>query len=827
MESNAGPFHQHFSLAARFVVVAAEYKNKFEPESSSTFLSRRESFSFSRYTSLPPLPPRPLLPLLLSSKFLDELSIAHPLSLPQSVKLTHSRKSKDTNIEHLTMSEKKGGKNVGAPAKPPNKSQTSPSVKSVRLQSTAHRDLLDIIDTLRSQGLSRHVDLPQIIVCGDQSSGKSSALEAISGMSFPTKDNLCTRFATELILRRSSITGVKICIIPGDDRSNEEKKRLSEFAAAFENEDVGKVVDAAKTAMGLTGNGKVFSNDILRIEISGPAQPHLTIVDLPGLFLAGNRDQSDADARVVEELVLSYMKKPRTIILAVVSAKSDFALQQVTRHARIQDPTGSRTLGLITKPDTLDIGSDSEKFYVELAQNKDVKFQLGWHVLRNRSYATRESSAAQRNVEEAEFFSKGVWASLKASQKGAAALQSRLSDVLRDQILLQLPTVLSEIGKGIEESKRSLKLLGESRASLAEQRRYLVKAGSEFSSLMRAAVDGTYTDPFFKLTNNPSVCRLRAFVQNELAEFATRMTLKGHALIILESGQTATTAKQAGSTAQVVQRDEYLKTTVMSLIKKSRGRELPGTYNPLIVGELFAQQCKPWKRLILELIKTIKTNVSKMIAAALFHVTDGATGRNISTNLINPQIQIVGDKLRSKVEELLEPHLSGHPITYNHYLTDNFQKVQGERNSKLLEAKLLNLGGIRYSGNQYTLTMENAKEVAKSLATVIKTDIDKFACSMAVDMAEAYYKVAIKKIIDDVSVLAIEQCLMQALPGLFSSDVACNLDDETVMKIAGESADSIKERSLLEKKLAVLKKGMLELERARNQHSSILGEAEK
>ncbi len=53
-------------------------------------------------------------------------------------------------------------------------------------------------------------DLPQIIVCGDQSSGKSSVLEAISGISFPTKDNLCTRFAIELILRRSPTISIKV-----------------------------------------------------------------------------------------------------------------------------------------------------------------------------------------------------------------------------------------------------------------------------------------------------------------------------------------------------------------------------------------------------------------------------------------------------------------------------------------------------------------------------------------------------------------------------------------------------------------------------------------
>lgn len=97
---------------------------------------------------------------------------------------------------------------------------------SVTLQSKDHRDLLDIVDKLRSQGLGRYVDLPEIIVCGDQSAGKSSVLEAISGLSFPTKDNLCTRFPTELVLRRDAIPGVKITITPGPERSASERNRL-------------------------------------------------------------------------------------------------------------------------------------------------------------------------------------------------------------------------------------------------------------------------------------------------------------------------------------------------------------------------------------------------------------------------------------------------------------------------------------------------------------------------------------------------------------------------------------------------------------------------
>lgn len=83
--------------------------------------------------------------------------------------------------------------------------------------------------------------------------------------------------------------------------------------------------------------------------------------------MAGNKDQSLEDAKLVESLVLSYMEQPRSIILAVVSAKSEFALQQVTQRAREFDQDGHRTLGLTTKPDTLDEGSESERAYLQLA----------------------------------------------------------------------------------------------------------------------------------------------------------------------------------------------------------------------------------------------------------------------------------------------------------------------------------------------------------------------------------------------------------------------------------------------------------------------------
>jgi len=160
--------------------------------------------------------------------------------------------------------------------------------------------------------------------------------------------------------------------------------------------------------MGLNISTKAFSNDILRVEVTGPNQPHLPLVDLPGLIHAENKQQSANDINLVSSLVQSYMAESRSIILAVVSAKNDYANQIVTKLARDVDPMGVRTLGIITKPDTLYVGSESEKAFVNLAKNEDVTFRLGWHVLKNRDYANRDCPAQERDEEERSFFTKGI-----------------------------------------------------------------------------------------------------------------------------------------------------------------------------------------------------------------------------------------------------------------------------------------------------------------------------------------------------------------------------------------------------------------------------------
>ncbi|ROT41718.1 interferon-induced GTP-binding protein Mx [Sodiomyces alkalinus F11] len=696
---------------------------------------------------------------------------------------------------------------------------------TVELQSKEHRDLLDIIDRLRSQGISKYVDLPGIIVCGDQSAGKSSVLEAISGMSFPTKDNLCTRFPTELVLRRDPASKIDVSIIPGPERSGEEKEYLCRFPPPpvdWATKDLGPVIESAKEKMGLSG-AKAFSTDTLRIELSGPTQPHLTLVDLPGLFRAGNKEQSVADAETVEKMVQDYMKRPRSIILAVISAKSDFALQNITELAHKWDPERVRTIGLITKPDTLEVGSESELSYLKLAQNKDVELQLGWHVLRNRNFHEKESTLQTRNQVEEQFFSQGIWKSLDSGLCGAKSLKVRLSNVLKDQIISQLSGLLQDVRGGIVDCEAKLERLGSPRETLLDQRRYLSRIGQDFSNLMKAAVNGAYEGPFFggAKTEEGYRKRLRAVVQNRLTEFAEGMRERGHTRHIqddpLEDGQLDGPVKHHQQNA--ISRSAYVE-EVKGLMSRSRGRELPGTFNPLIISELFVEQSQPWKDLTAGLNQDILESVHDVVRDIVVHVAAEETA-NAILRFVDEGIESLKEDLDRKLDELLDPHYSVHPISYNHYLTDTVQKAQHARRKRANEATLVKSLGLGYLDRNYALKGSGIVALLDSLGEGVQADMDQFGCSLAVDYMQAYYKVALKKFVDNVSVLAIEQCLMQKLPDLFSPAVVLDLSDEDISHMAAESEEASAERARYIEKRDVLQAALPSLARLTKRRSRV------
>lgn len=598
--------------------------------------------------------------------------------------------------------------------------------------------LLDVIDSLRLQGIDRHVPLPQLIVCGDQSSGKSSVLEAVSGVRFPVKDTLCTRFATELILRRASKANVTISIRPSQERSDEAKKRLINFTAPTNSiDEFPHLIEAAKDAMGLNFESRKFSEDILRIELSGPEQPHLTLVDLPGVFHSSSKEQSAEESKLVKTLVRSYMASKNSIILAVVSAKNDVNNQVVTDFTRKVDPRGLRTLGIITKPDTLKVRSESETAFRDLAKNENVSFRLGWHVLRNRDFDTKDHSAEERDQMETEFFSGGIWTSLPASILGIGTLKSRLSRVLRDQIISVLPSLIQDIDSGIKDCQSRLHLLGEARQTVQEQRGHLIRVGQKFSTLIRAAVDGAYSPDFFgdATTSEGYHKRLRTVLQNQLLIFAEDMRDNGKETRIIDDDHNQPVVVEHGQ----ITRSKFVDDTV-NLMRWSRGRELPGTFNPLIVGDLFYQQAKPWKSIVQKHSEKIMNAARTSLEVVARASADANTCEGLLHELIYPALNQHSEAFQRKVAEILQPHQRGHPITYNHYLIETIQKVRQERAKKRLTQQLSSYFDSEECGNVNKKSFAISTLVA-ALTRSTEADMDRRACSEAIDCMEAYYKV--------------------------------------------------------------------------------------
>ena len=617
------------------------------------------------------------------------------------------------------------------------------AMATMTLQSKDHGELLDVIDHLRSQGLSSYVSLPQLVVCGDQSAGKSSVLEAISGIAFPTKDNLCTRFATELILRRDLNNGVTITIIPDGDRSEQEKEDLRRFKAPTSNlEEFPSLVDASKEAMGFNQSVKAFSKDILRVEISGPEQPHLTLVDLPGLIHAESKQQTAEDVELVASLVQNYMSNPRSIMLAVVSAKNDYANQIVTKFARDVDPEGLRTLGIITKPDTLHTGSESERAFLDLARNNEVNFRLGWHVLRNRDFDTKHWGRDERDSQEQDFFLKGVWQTLPLDVLGVGTLRPRLSSVLKDQIVSELPNLIRDVEGGIAECQRTLRRLGEARGTVSEQRLYLVRVSQTFSSLLTSATYGTYSQEFFgdPRTESGYNKRLRAVTQGMLLKFTEAMRVEGHFQHIVEEED----ATDGNTHPRRIVRSDFIG-EVAELMRRTRGRELPGTFNPMIIGELFYYQSQPWRHLVQKYSDDLVAAARMTVELTLTQAADGTTAERLLREIVNPALENCIERLRVKTEEIMRPHQQGHPITYNHYFIETIQKSRKEHVKKEQRKILHSFFGDR-TRNGYRAYDQGSIDLERLLEALnvdAGSNMDHFACSEATFCMEAYYKVII------------------------------------------------------------------------------------
>lgn len=265
------------------------------------------------------------------------------------------------------------------------------------------------------------------------------------------------------------------------------------------------------------------------MEIVGNTRLHLTIVDLPGLISVS---ENEHDVQLVHDLVDTYLESSRTIILAVVPASSDVDTQGIIQRARRFDRDGDRTVGIITKPDLINQGTESR--VARLAKNIDkTKLKLGFFLLKNPSPAQLEQgiSFAEHHRAEIDFFSSGLWKreALDRSRIGVEKLRSFLQDLLDSHIEGELPKVREDIRSLLRTVDDELADIGTERSSPDQIRLYLMRISNDFHTLVRAGLEGAYSDIFFQAHDDEEdlTLRLRAAVHKVNQNFADYMRQYG------------------------------------------------------------------------------------------------------------------------------------------------------------------------------------------------------------------------------------------------------------------------------------------------------------
>ncbi|THC87246.1 hypothetical protein EYZ11_013308 [Aspergillus tanneri] len=621
--------------------------------------------------------------------------------------------------------------------------ESGQALSGLGLRSSRISERLNQVDCVRANGVGDHIPLPQLVVCGDQSAGKSSVLEGISGIPFPRQDGLCTRFATEIILRHEPREQqTTATIIPNMSRAEDEKTRLSAFRRDISDlADLPGIIDQAASLMGVK-DSPAFAADVLRLEVAGDTGLHLTLVDLPGLISVSENEE---DVQLVGDLVNSYLENSRTIILAVVPASSDVDTQSIIQRARRFDKDGLRTVGIITKPDLINDGTESR--VAKLANNADrTKLKLGFFLLKNPkpSELQKGMTMAERRKAEQQFFANEPWKKLglDPSRIGIDNLRAFMQDLLDRHIERELPKVRKDVAQLLNKINKELMDLGAERTSPAQIRMYLTRISTDFQNLVRAGVEGVYgsRDAFFhEITNENEFHRLRAVIHIENGKFSNYMREHGQKRRVVSAEDQEDVEPESG---QILVTEEEMSMWIKKIYYRTRGRELPGNYSPVLLAELFHAQSARWSDIARDHVNVIADLVSRFVQSVLVSVINDTDVWETISRSISATLDENVKGAFNELDKLLEDE-AGSPITYNHYYTDNVEKARNDRSKKDLGTSLDNAINEDWKGRFH---VSNSSYEISRLATSLQNhrvivDMEERACSEAQTDLGAYYKV--------------------------------------------------------------------------------------
>lgn len=320
--------------------------------------------------------------------------------------------------------------------------------------------LQDVFATLGTT--TNPIDLPQIAVVGSQSSGKSSVLENIVGRDFlPRGSGIVTRRPLVLQLQNVKEGSHKLPegeTLPEGESPDEWGEFLHKPGVKFY--DFNKIRDeiVADTER-ITGKNVGISNAPINLRIFSPKVLTLTLVDLPGLTKVPVGDQPPDIEKKIREMILQYISKPNSIILSVTAANTDLANSDGLKLAREVDPQGIRTLGVLTKIDLMDKGTD----VVDILAGKVIKLRLGFVPVINRSQRDIDTNKSIDKALDAErqFFESHPKYRNNANWCGTRFLANRLNVLLMRHIKQTLPDTKNKIVNALVKYREELAQLGD------------------------------------------------------------------------------------------------------------------------------------------------------------------------------------------------------------------------------------------------------------------------------------------------------------------------------------------------------------------------------
>ncbi|KAI5461635.1 P-loop containing nucleoside triphosphate hydrolase protein [Mariannaea sp. PMI_226] len=379
--------------------------------------------------------------------------------------------------------------------------ETSNKVTPVHIPETPFeteysRILFQAVDEVQSlSSLGDVLEIPQLVIVGGQSAGKSSLLQTLTGIPFPVDEGCCTRFPTRIVSTRTApgtpesyritITRSPISvkgIVPAPKGYEKYHRTGGKLTPDNFVRIIKEVSAELKIRSGTGVDSRNFASENLKVELSGPTRTQFSLLDLPGQF-RNPRGLKQEDKDSIEDMIIQYIKDTKNTVVSVVEASFDFVHQDVptlvSKHGQKE-----RTIGVFTKCDMIinDLKIANSRVRTGLGDEKDEDFILpnGWFFVRNRLSTDPEDF--DLDEEERELFSKYPWNRLRKDRVGTTALKDYLSRFLDSKIRNAFPKLRQKITNRLSVSRQENLLLGDPRDEHELRLKYVTNVAQLFKT---------------------------------------------------------------------------------------------------------------------------------------------------------------------------------------------------------------------------------------------------------------------------------------------------------------------------------------------------------